>query len=68
MTEQINLEVKRVRGWSAIYSGKSKLSRGFRDHDAANVELDNNHAFYEFWSGSAGSSIENTKPVTVKLG
>ena len=54
------LEVKKIkRSWCVVY-GKSTLGQ-FRSEIAANKSLEQDREFYEYWSGSAGVSIENTE-------
>jgi len=54
-----NLEIKKVRGWWAVYAGVSKLSKGFRAESAAKKHLEDNRAFYSYWAGSGSVSYEN---------
>lgn len=62
----ISLEVKKIsRSW-CICAGVSILGKK-RTEEAARSELANNRAFYEYWAGSAGVSIENTPAVMKNL-
>ena len=57
------LEVKLYRKKWAIFSGKSRLSNLFPSEDLAQKELNGKRSLYEYWSGSASVSVENTDPV-----
>jgi hypothetical protein len=58
------LEVRKFGRSYAICAGKSVLSR-YRSEALAIAELASNRAFYEYWAGSVGVSIENTEPITI---
>jgi hypothetical protein len=66
MTATINPipEVRKIGRSYFICANKSTLSR-YRSEAQAVAELANNRAFYEYWAGSVGVSIENTEPVTI---
>lgn len=50
-----------------VTAGKSRLSQGFASQELAEEALSNNRGFYEYWAGSAGTSLENTPPKTVQI-
>lgn len=43
----------------AIFAGRDRLSRWFHTAEMAQHELDNRAAFYAYWAGSAGVSVNN---------
>jgi hypothetical protein len=53
------LEVRKVRGWFAIYAGVAKLSKGFRKEADAKAELEKNEGFYGYWAGSMSVNAQN---------
>ncbi|WP_020211018.1 hypothetical protein [Gilvimarinus chinensis] len=63
----VALEVKPYRGKFAIFACKSRLASGFKSADLAQQELQDNRSLYEFWAGSAGTSVENTPAKVVKV-
>lgn len=62
------LRIKRYRGRYSIFAGAARLSRGFRTEAEAEVELAKNQGHYRYWSQSASVTLQNTKPVRVKVG
>jgi hypothetical protein len=58
------LEVRKLGRFYSICAGKSVLSR-YRSEAQAIAELASNRAFYEYWAGSVGVSIENIEPRTI---
>jgi hypothetical protein len=58
------LEVRKAGRSYSICAGKSVFS-SYRSEALAIAELASNRAFYEYWAGSVGASIENTEPVTI---
>ena len=58
------LEVRKAGRSYSICAGKSVFS-SYRSEALAIAELASNRAFYEYWAGSVGVSIENTEPVTI---
>lgn len=67
MTQQPKLFVGKCRGGFAIFAGKSKLSRTFKTVEDAQTEYHNQDTLYQFWAGSASTSIENAVPVVISL-
>lgn len=43
----------------AIFAGRDRLSRWFHTAEMAQLELDNRAAFFAYWAGSAGVSVNN---------
>jgi hypothetical protein len=64
MTTALALEIRSVGRSFAICAGKSILGR-FRAEAAAVAELERNHAFWSYWAGSIGVSVENAEHVTI---
>lgn len=60
------LEIKKIKRSFCVVCGVSVLGK-FSTQHAADLSLSNDRDFYEFWSGSAGVSVENTAPTIVQL-
>ena len=46
----------------AVFAGRDRLSRWFYTAEVAERELTSRAAFYAYWAGSAGVSVNNTTP------
>lgn len=59
----LELEITTYRKRFFVSIGKTRLSRGFKQQEEAQKDLEKNKSFYLYWSKSAGVSVENTTPI-----
>ncbi|MGT2457660.1 hypothetical protein ACU4GI_32680 [Cupriavidus basilensis] len=60
------LEVKQIRRKWCVTAGAATLARHDTE-DAARQDLTDNRALYQYWAGSASTSIQNTPTRVVPL-
>ncbi len=60
----MELTVQKIKRSYCVCAGESVLGK-FRTEDAAKASAIRDPSFYAYWAGSAGSSVENSIPVSV---
>ena len=64
---KIELSVSKIKRSWCVMAGCSVLGK-FKSEELALKSIDDDYDFYEYWAGSAGVLIQNTKPVIKVLG
>lgn len=65
MKTKLTASIKPYRKQFAIFVGLVRLSRLFKTEELAKAHYEKKKEFYDYWSGSASVSVDNSPKVTL---